>query len=189
MSSCCLSSCSTVERQQNATTPRKVLLEDTKNQYNGRKHNCSHKTNIPTGLSFTGRWVVFLWPVWIWTFYCVFQRKGWNEAFSFVKPLFCWILLHFPFNPLMCNNSCKSYKQIAVGEMTTATIRHCRVWVRFPDVSDWCIPWYGFNFGKYRAVGFLQVVWWQRNFMAFKLSAACKRVKVLENVPKPGTSS
>lgn len=71
--------------------------------------------------------------------------------------------------------------------MTTATIRHCSVWIRFPGVSNWFLPWYGFNFGKYRAVGFLQVVCCKRNFMTFKLSAACKRVKVLENDPKSGT--
>lgn len=39
----------------NATTPRKVLMEDTKNQYNDRKCNCSHLTSIPTGLGLTGQ--------------------------------------------------------------------------------------------------------------------------------------
>lgn len=49
-------------------------------------------------------------------------------------------------------------KESAEGEMTTATIGHCNVWFKFPSVSNWFIPLYGFNFGKYRAAGFLQVV-------------------------------
>lgn len=46
----------------------------------------------------------------------------------------------------------------AEGEMTAATIGRCNVWFKFPSVSNWFIPLYGFNFGKYRAAGFLQVV-------------------------------
>lgn len=90
-----ISFCSAVERQQNATTPRKVLMEDTKNQQNGRKCNCSHKTSIPTGLSLPGESVFFNDLSESECFTTSSRGEDEMRAFSFAKPLLYWIFLFF----------------------------------------------------------------------------------------------